>query len=303
MLLASVNALGVIPKSLNAGRSPLVRTQSAQTSLRKARTIQSVWPRHVKIAALSMPLRAERGLSRWLKAQRAYSNNMVRMVAGCDDPSEIEDASIAWLRDQNDPDNWLIIPEFGVNPQSVAFKGFAFPIVGPCTENPDAANSIRAMLRAGRKKIRSEFATQSSMMSKALEAHDTDVREWSALHRSAFAFHLLAVSIDEAVKASSNLERRFSSLAQAGSILAAWITGDTDAIVKMKRFQSNGSIGGLRSAVARQEKAIDKASVAKAAKELGWPGKRYGILKRLSINFDCTANHIGEILKENSMIG
>lgn len=36
-----------------------------------------------------------------------------------------------WDVHQNDPNNWVQIPEFGVIPLDVEFEGFAFPILGP----------------------------------------------------------------------------------------------------------------------------------------------------------------------------
>lgn len=36
-----------------------------------------------------------------------------------------------WDEHQNDPDNWLVIPEFNVLPADVLFEGFKFPILGP----------------------------------------------------------------------------------------------------------------------------------------------------------------------------
>lgn len=317
-LLASHNALRVLPKPLKPGRGPLVRVTHAQESLRKSRMIQPVLPRRLQSALLSKELIAERGLSRWMTAQRIYTKNMTKKYGlddyfldndlfGDEDELMDESASAAWVLDQNDPDNWAVIPEFDVKPQAVDFQGFRYPIVYPGIEDREAADSIRTMLRIGRKKIRTEFTTRSALNEKALEAYDMDRHEWTALHLSAFTFRLLEVSIENSIKDSLKPSIRFSWLASAGAILTAWMSDDADEISntlsKVKTVHDTGKIGGVRSAIVRQENACNKDAVVGAAKELGWPAKRYGILKKLGADFDCTASYIGEILKEKSITG
>lgn len=59
-----------------------------------------------------------------------------------------------WLKHQNDPDNWITIPEFNVLPIDVNFNGFAYPILGPRANDfywkvPifDAVGAVRALAR------------------------------------------------------------------------------------------------------------------------------------------------------------
>ena len=63
--------------------------------------------------------------------------------------------NLLWDEHQNDPDNWLTIPEFNVFPREVNFSGFSYPIFGAMANDfywkaPifDAVHSVRQEARA-----------------------------------------------------------------------------------------------------------------------------------------------------------
>lgn len=68
-----------------------------------------------------------------------------------------------WENVKNDPDNWINIPEFGVQPQDVNFLGFSNPIIGPNTENSPFHSSIRVILRGVRAYVLKRFKSITEM--------------------------------------------------------------------------------------------------------------------------------------------
>jgi hypothetical protein len=72
----------------------------------------------------------------------------------------------AWTVDQLDPDNWLVIPDFGVSPRDVVFSGFAYPVVTPKSvryEHYQLQQLIRAQLRTARTLVRQQHHSQSEV--------------------------------------------------------------------------------------------------------------------------------------------
>ena len=63
---------------------------------------------------------------------------------------DAKERSAAWAVDQQDPDNWLEIPDFGINPIDVGFKGFMYPIVTPNDKGYQfgAASALAAVRQA-----------------------------------------------------------------------------------------------------------------------------------------------------------
>ena len=83
-----------------------------------------------------------------------------------------KEALDAWKRDQLDPDNWLRIPEFGVQPADVGFKSFAFPIVTPEAHDDPVDTAMRDMVRIVRRLARAEFRSLEELKAISLETFD-----------------------------------------------------------------------------------------------------------------------------------
>ena len=68
-----------------------------------------------------------------------------------------------WERLKNDPDNWIVIPEFGVQPQDVDFIGFSNPIIGPNTKESPFHRAIRVIICGVRGYILKRFKSIAEM--------------------------------------------------------------------------------------------------------------------------------------------
>ena len=74
-----------------------------------------------------------------------------------------KERSAAWAVDQQDPDNWLKIPDFGINPKDVTFNGFAFPIVTPGPKGHELMRIVREHVKTARALIRKENRSLSEV--------------------------------------------------------------------------------------------------------------------------------------------
>lgn len=71
-----------------------------------------------------------------------------------------------------DPDNWLQIPEFGINPQDVDFKGFALPITTSSCQADDVLCLIRELVKTARFLIRQEGFSLSEVKADFIQFKD-----------------------------------------------------------------------------------------------------------------------------------
>jgi len=166
-----------------------------------------------------------------------------------------------WEHDQNDPDNWFQIPEFGIRPLDVAFSGFALPIVHPRAESRTLSGNIRQLVRLARQRARKEFDSLRQLQEANLQAldilephilgvgeqskrpfHLTDAQRSAALY--ALIMHSLQRAAEHAMvgKARDALAR-LEALAEACAMLGNWLAGTTDsqasAIVDARRLVSD----------------------------------------------------------------
>jgi hypothetical protein len=207
---------------------------------------------------------------------------------------EQSDEPGGWHVHRLDPDNFLIIPEFGVMPESVEWKGFMLPLVHPDAPDPYVYERLRIMLRAARIKIRKRFDTLAEVFRFFHEASDMPISSMSEHHLDATFFGDIQGCILDAALTSNPLEDRFRALAEASSMLANWLTleSHTLRLLAIRRASS----GGKKSAEERAKKGISKEAVVAAAKEYGWPNKTYGVQKKLSKTFNCDVSYIAKIL-------
>ncbi len=83
-----------------------------------------------------------------------------------------KERSTAWAVDQLDPDNWLKIPDFGINPQDVAFEGFSFPIVTQNSKSYGLQRVLREHVKTARALIRKEDRSIDEVSADFLEVLD-----------------------------------------------------------------------------------------------------------------------------------
>lgn len=69
-----------------------------------------------------------------------------------------------WNRLQNNPDNWLDIPEFNVCPMDVGFRGFLQPIVGPTTKDTAFHSAVREVVSEVRGHASKRFKSMADFL-------------------------------------------------------------------------------------------------------------------------------------------
>lgn len=201
-----------------------------------------------------------------------------------------------WRVDELDPDNYMVIPEFGVKPESVQFKGFECPLVYPGVPHREVAKSIRLILRAARLKLRMSFRSLAEVYRLFDEVIDVDdPAAMNERQREANFYMLVLMLLNRAAAPQTPEEQRLAYLAEASALLANWQVISQHELPHMLA-KSRGSNGGKKSGEKRAEKAIDAHAVVAAAKERGWPAKTYGITQALSTKFGCSVRSIGKIL-------
>jgi hypothetical protein len=212
-----------------------------------------------------------------------------------DDDKKIDEWA-EWRVDELDPDNYLVIPEFGVRPESVQYKGFQCPLVYPGVTHREVAKAIRSMLIAARLTLRTRFRSLAEVYRLFDEVLDIDdPAEMNERQREANFYMLIVIRLNHAAAPQTPEEQRLMYLADASSLLSGWQLIGQHELPQMLA-KSRGSKGGKKSGETRAQKAIDKVAVVAAAKELGWPAKTYGVQKKLSAKFHCDVSYVGRIL-------
>jgi hypothetical protein len=79
-------------------------------------------------------------------------------------PAPDRAVSERWFNDQQDPANWLRVPEFEVRPADVAFEGFAFPILYPNAPMREMRENVRDLVRLARGLVVKECSTRKDQL-------------------------------------------------------------------------------------------------------------------------------------------
>lgn len=69
-----------------------------------------------------------------------------------------------WIRLQNNPDNWLEIPDFNVCPIDVEFRGFSRPIVGPTDKDTAFHAAVRELVSEVRGHAHKRFKSVADLL-------------------------------------------------------------------------------------------------------------------------------------------
>lgn len=169
----------------------------------------------------------------------------------------------SWEERQNDPDNWLEIPEFGVLPQDVYFKGFAFPILGADVSDAGWRRPVWQAVRAVRKEARRRFDSLRQLLEAyrgvVAELDTADrARKWSANEMFAFEYQAFFRYLRQA---DSNYRRAkaqcIQDLARALETATYICSGDLPRPDFVSRVQS---AQGKRAAEARHAKDPKQAA-------------------------------------------
>lgn len=236
------------------------------------------------------------------------------------------DISEQWLEDQNDPDNWLRIPDFGVKPVDVVFTGFAFPIVSPL-HHEGLPLEVRNIVRGLRQLARAEFSSLSELREACNSAMDllypieddgVDVEPRSGVVltkaqvmalRYTFIMRELEVALhlshpkQQQCKPLVAARRAARAAAAAASMLMDWLTQSPMNFSResLERMRLGASQGGKASAQARR--AASSVPAPKDLRDLRDDLIRNGRDQRdiagiLASRFGCTADNIRKTLKK-----
>lgn len=135
-----------------------------------------------------------------------------------------------WLKNARDPDNWFEIPEFGVLPEDVGWRGFALPIVWMMADTRPGGRpeSVRAIVRAVRQLARQHFNSLSDLLAANLEFIDlVEAEDYDSLtdrHKVAFVYRS---TIDALKRNADNREGNIAAnaIASASATLIEWVIG------------------------------------------------------------------------------
>ena len=128
----------------------------------------------------------------------------------------------AWEQDQLDADNWVRIPDFGIQPAVVDFAGFAFPIVHPSSRLYEGRLEIRRMVKTAREIARAHFASLAEMHEvnlAGLDAWETDADVTDRMFLAMFYWFFMQ-GIETALLASSSRGDQVRALASAANTLS-----------------------------------------------------------------------------------
>ena len=175
-----------------------------------------------------------------------------------------------WLIHQNDPDNWIKIPEFNVLPQDVDFQGFAYPIKGPTTNGLHVRFPIWEIVKAVRSQAVKRFRSLADLRAAHINLIDRVVifdKEFTTEKYSndevfAFRYEGIFYNLERCLRTYKNDKiRSMEALARAASDLAEMMIEkpiDQDA---MREIRSGIGKNAALAKHATDPKQKDKALV------------------------------------------
>ena len=205
--------------------------------------------------------------------------------------------SAAWVKDQRDPNNWIQIPEFGINPQeevvdgiAYPFDGFALPIVVPSPKDYELRRIMRAQVKTARGLIQQTHSSLKDARANWTQVIDLQVLDESARlninpEQRAAAMYFLVM---ESTRTADRLTNRRGpgvmrmcqeAIASSAEILSEWTlmksSGETLAFnAAMNQFKREASARGRSAALALHHKAggsIEKRQLIQYA----WASGKY----------------------------
>jgi len=290
------------PEDVKLGRFPGVTGQRNGVAVRKARSRLPYIPRQLNSDNVNKSLLAQVRIVSWSLAQEAYNRNMARIIYEPVDVSELHAPSPQeqWASDRFDPDNWAIIPEFGVLPKDVDFKGFGGSILFPASSNRTMADAMRRMLRAARERVRMTLPSRRAMIEQMLEVMEKGDVPRSTEHRVAFFCFCLERSILRALGAADTdtcLEHFSNAVIEFNSL----ITDDHGTVAEtIKRHEKEQGGGFLSGEIRKANLQVRNEAMMRYAKELGYPDKVHGVFKAVGAKFSLSEDHISKTLKDMS---
>lgn len=214
-----------------------------------------------------------------------------------------------WSERQNDPNNWLKVPEFGIAPEDVAFEGFSWPIVGPEGDPLDYLESVRGMVGVARTHAKLVFGSQAKLYEAATHAWDafdsgTDPASWDQKQAAALRFTLMMQALQGAVscRGKQTLPRVLKEVAFAASMLADFLVNRPALHLSstLERMKRGASVGGKRSGLARRRasEVPSTEELRRQRDELVRNGRDVrNVASLLGVRHNCSADYIRKKLR------
>lgn len=139
-----------------------------------------------------------------------------------------------WTVHQNDPNNWVRIPEFGVIPVEVSFDGFAMPILGPKFSGFHWRVPVWETVKIVRSLAQKRFGTLANLHDVVLSLYesnliDPEFDEFTSDQALAFFYDGFFFNVERAVSQSGKTlvgeQSRSASLARAMESAVGFLAG------------------------------------------------------------------------------
>jgi len=176
-----------------------------------------------------------------------------------------------WPVHQNDPDNWIKIPEFNVFPQDVSFEGFAYPIMGPTTNDGwQVRVPVWEIVKAVRSQAKKRFKSLADLRAAYADLLDRVVlfdKEFTTEKYSddevfAFRYESIFYNLERCLQSHKNDKNSsIIALARAGSDLAEMMIEKPIDGGAMREIRSGIGRSGALGKLANDPKQADKALV------------------------------------------
>lgn len=176
-----------------------------------------------------------------------------------------------WHLHQNDPDNWINIPDFDVLPLDVNFKGFEYPIMGPTNNESwkvryfvwEIVKAVRTQAKKRFKSITDLKIAHISMIDRVgIFDKDFTIETYSDDELFAYRYHSIFYSLNRCLQLyKSDINTSIGALASAGADLAEMmiekpIDGET-----MRKIRSGIGRSGANAKLAADPKQKAKALI------------------------------------------
>ena len=176
-----------------------------------------------------------------------------------------------WHTHQNDPDNWIKIPEFNVLPQDVDFQGFAYPVMGPTTNDCwQVRVSVWEIVRAVRKQAKKRFKSLADLRAAHISLIDRvglfdkefTIETYSDDEVFAFRYESIFYNLERCLQShKKDKNGSIVALARAGSDLAEMMIEKPIDGEAMREIRSGIGRTGATAKLAADPKQKDKSLV------------------------------------------
>jgi hypothetical protein len=176
-----------------------------------------------------------------------------------------------WEILQNDPDNWIKIPDFNVKPRDVDFQGFKYPIVGPMDKHLSFKYPIWELVTAVRTQARNRFKSLKDLTAAEDSAMNREPKtfvdygkpeSWSLDEIFAYRYRCVFTSLELCLLTyRKDKSRCIFELAEAAANVSAMMIEKPLDIESMRAARSELGKKANQVKLVKDPKQADKAQV------------------------------------------